>query len=63
MPKPLPTTLGDREVDGTPLFARCRVCGREVEADAEVFDAMLSRADEARKSDRDCRQMRKSRRC
>lgn len=112
-PKPLPTTIGfptlaDWEAEGVPLFARCRVCGREVclmprsytlrfgrqtsfwrtmkrlrcticraaaeirrvptgqvtpnfiqvfdreaAADVEVFDAMLSRADEAKKGDGD----------
>lgn len=114
--RPLPTTLGfptlgDWETEGSPLFAQCRVCGREVclmprsytsrygrqtafwrtmkrlrcticrapaeirrvpsgkvtpnfiqvfnrdaEADAEVFDAMLSRADEAKASDGDYRE-------
>lgn len=98
-PKPLPTTIGfptlaDWEAEGVPLFARCRVCGREVclmprsytlrfgrqtsfwrtmkrlrcticraaAADAEVFDAMLSRADEAKKSDGDYREKPRSER-
>jgi hypothetical protein len=115
MPKPPTTigfpTLGNWETEAVPLFARCKVCGREVclmprayttrfgrqtafwrilkrlrcticrapaeirrvptgkvtpnfiqvfnrdaEADVEVFDSMLSRADEAKKSDGDYRE-------
>jgi len=120
-PKALPATIGfptlaDWEAEGSPLFAQCKTCGREVclmprsytmrfgrqtsfwrimkrlrcticrapanirrvpsgqvtpnfiqvfgrdaEAEVEVFDAMLSRADEAKASDGDNRETRTSR--